>query len=395
MPKHNDIEVTPPVKPGPYGRLLKALTLPFIYLAWAALASASVWLGIVQTTPISISVMIAGIIATNAYFVGLSQHDDDAWEPNDEAMPMAQSIMALFWVAIYAYLTTGGRELVLGMYASILMFALFKIEPKPYRWLLVFAAMSYSGSIYLRTVAFKQPLDIEAELPSLLSLASLLIAASVFSIQHHRQKSYTAYRNYELQVILQRLTRIAKRDHLTKSYNRRYIMEALAREKARADRENVKFSVCILDLDHFKQLNDRYGHVAGDKVLLSFAKRIRNELRGMDSVNQSQFERSFGRFGGEEFIAVLPNTGINGGQRCAQRLCSAIAGKPFLDKYPVTVSVGVASYYQGETIPELLNRADNALYEAKDNGRNKVCCAPSPEEETPLEKTIPDKTVNT
>jgi diguanylate cyclase (GGDEF)-like protein len=172
-------------------------------------------------------------------------------------------------------------------------------------------------------------------------------------------------------------------------------MEALAREKARADRENVDFSVCILDLDHFKQLNDRYGHAVGDKVLLSFAKRIRSELRGMDSVNQSQFERSFGRFGGEEFIAVLPNTGREGGIGCAERLCKAIASEPFLDKYPVTVSVGIATYYQGETIPELLNRADAALYEAKESGRNKVCCAADPEtDDGPLGDTIPDISVN-
>jgi diguanylate cyclase len=396
MNKTKSIEVTPPVQPGPYGRLLKALTLPFIYLAWAMLAGISVWLGIITLSPVSSGILIAGIIASNAYFIGLTQHDKHPWQPNDESMPGAQTVVGLFWVAVYAYLSTGGRELILGMYSSILMFALFRVDPAPYRRLLIFAFVSYAFSIAMQLGNHTTDIvAVRAELPNVLAMLSVVTAAAVFSVQHHQQVAYTAYRNYELQVILQRLTRIAKRDHLTRSYNRRYIMEALAREKARADRENVEFSVCILDLDHFKQLNDRYGHAVGDKVLLSFAKRIRSELRGMDSVNQSQFERSFGRFGGEEFIAVLPNTGREGGLGCAERLCKAIASEPFLDKYPVTVSVGIATYYQGETIPELLNRADAALYEAKESGRNKVCCAADPEtEDGPLGDTIPDISIS-
>jgi|GEM_PF-1973986 len=395
MSNRNSIEVTPPAQPGPYGRVLKALTLPFIYLWWMVLAGISVWLNIISLSPVSTGFLIAGIIASNAYFVGLSQHDQRTWQPNDESMPGVQAVIALFWVAVYAYFSSGGSELILGMYASILMFALFSVEPSRYRKLLIFAFVSYAVSVALQLGnSATDILAVKAELPNVLTLLSIVVAAWVFSLQHHQRVAYSEYRNYELQVILQRLTRIAKRDYLTRSYNRRYIMEALAREKARADRENAEFSVCILDLDHFKQLNDRFGHAVGDKVLLSFAKRIRSELRGMDSVNQSQFERSFGRFGGEEFIAVLPNTAADGGRGCAQRLCKAIASKPFLDKYPVTVSVGIATYYQGETIPELLHRADTALYEAKESGRNRVCCAAGPETEYPLiGDTIPDLSI--
>ena len=149
-------------------------------------------------------------------------------------------------------------------------------------------------------------------------------------------------------------------------------MDSLAREKGRADRSNVPVSVCIFDLDHFKHLNDEHGHLVGDRVLKSFAKRVRGELRGMDTANPSDHRRSFGRFGGEEFIAILPSTALAGAAACAERIRAAIADRPFDDLYRVTTSVGVAEYRRGETVPELLARADDALYKAKAEGRNRV-----------------------
>jgi diguanylate cyclase (GGDEF)-like protein len=150
-------------------------------------------------------------------------------------------------------------------------------------------------------------------------------------------------------------------------------MDSLAREKGRTDRSNNPFSICIFDLDHFKLLNDDYGHLAGDRILRGFAKRVRGELRTMDAVNRSEHRRSFGRFGGEEFIAILPATNLEGGARAAERIRKSVHDRVFDDAYKVTVSVGVAEYKRGETVSQLLKRADQALYQAKDNGRDRVC----------------------
>jgi len=370
MTKLKDIEIRGPKPASRASRLLKPLTLPVLYLVWAVLCTIGESLGLLAISTVSIVILLIGCFITNAYFVGVSHGKTDEKQFGDEIMPGVQSSIALVWIALFCHISFGAREFALGMYATILVFALFRLDSRKYNRLLIFTAATYWVAVGLRGVIDINAVDWVAETPAFLSLITLLIACHIFHIQFDAQQSYFAYRNYELQVILQRLTRIAKRDHLTRSYNRRYIMEALAREKSRADRAEGTFSVCILDLDHFKKLNDRFGHGIGDKVLLGFAKRIKSALRGMDSVNQSRFERSFGRFGGEEFIAVLPDTDAEGARHCAERLCKTIAAKPFLGEYDVTVSVGVATYTNKESIPELLSRADNALYEAKDLGRN-------------------------
>jgi diguanylate cyclase (GGDEF)-like protein len=177
---------------------------------------------------------------------------------------------------------------------------------------------------------------------------------------------------------MQRVTRSAERDHLTKSFNRQYIMEALLREKARADRSGRSFSVCIFDLDRFKALNDQHGHLVGDRVLTVFATRARRALRSMDAINPTRFRRSLGRMGGEEFIAVLPGTDLEGAACCAERVREAVGLHLVDEQFRMTVSAGVAEYRHGETIPELLTRADQALYEAKRGGRNRVRLSSAP-----------------
>jgi diguanylate cyclase (GGDEF)-like protein len=149
-------------------------------------------------------------------------------------------------------------------------------------------------------------------------------------------------------------------------------MEALTHERARAERNNEPFSLCILDLDRFKTINDRYGHLAGDRVLMAFSERIRGTLRGMDLVDTLDRSRSFGRYGGEEFIVLLPGTPLAGALRCAERMRKVTEEEAFDEVFRVTVSAGVAEYRRGESIENTLRRADAALYEAKGRGRNLV-----------------------
>jgi len=163
-----------------------------------------------------------------------------------------------------------------------------------------------------------------------------------------------------------RLGQIAVRDELTGAYNRRFLMETLDRERARAQRLATEFSVCLIDIDHFKSINDSVGHAAGDSVLLQFAEYASSALRDLDI---------FGRYGGEEFLAILPATGVQGAITCAERIRASVESAGLLrlrEAGRVTVTVGVASYRKGEETAALLARADGALYEGKAAGRNRV-----------------------
>ena len=159
----------------------------------------------------------------------------------------------------------------------------------------------------------------------------------------------------------------ATRDGLTGLYNRRAVLERLDEEMARARREGAELSVLLLDVDHFKRVNDQYGHQAGDEVLRELAARLGSVLRTYDA---------FGRYGGEELIAILPGCGNAASVLVADRMRSAAASSPIETRtgaVAVTVSIGAASCRSGQTdAAAIIARADAALYRAKNGGRNRV-----------------------
>ena len=161
-------------------------------------------------------------------------------------------------------------------------------------------------------------------------------------------------------------------DCLTGLYNRRYIEPHLARIAEQAESTQREFAVMMLDIDHFKSINDRYGHAAGDKVLIEISRRLRENLRSIDLV---------ARIGGEEFMVAMPRTGTDQAEAAAERLRRMVSSKPFSmgTDHPyltVTVSVGVAigglTPLDGDQIEAMCNQADAALYVAKNAGRDKV-----------------------
>ena len=172
----------------------------------------------------------------------------------------------------------------------------------------------------------------------------------------------------------ERLHRTVKRqaitDELTQLANRRRFTETLAHEVRRAERFGDPLTLVLADLDDFKQINDRYGHQAGDEVLRRFADVLRENVRDFDLPV---------RFGGEEFAVLLPETGPDGGEQLARRLATALAGLRILDIAadgpPVTASFGVASFPEAQSAEEMLTAADRALYQAKADGKNRVVSA--------------------
>ncbi|MBT8131617.1 MAG: GGDEF domain-containing protein, partial [Gammaproteobacteria bacterium] len=208
-------------------------------------------------------------------------------------------------------------------------------------------------------------------------LAGTLLWAAAFGSYVSGLRNKLHEKNSELREALEVVNHTARHDHLTQAYNRRYVMQTLSSEKTRADRTRRPFSVVILDLDHFKIINDRYGHLAGDRVLMGFSERTKGTLRAIDFIG-SEGVRTFGRYGGEEFIVLLPETDLGGAYQCAERIRYVTEDEPFDDVLRVTVSSGVAEYRIGESVEDTLRRADAALYRAKDNGRNCVVADDTP-----------------
>jgi len=172
--------------------------------------------------------------------------------------------------------------------------------------------------------------------------------------------------NAELQEAIITIREISIRDVLTGLYNRRHLMDMLEAEKKRADRAGRLFAVAILDIDHFKRINDSYGHPNGDIVLQAVAKLIQETLRGSDFC---------ARFGGEEFVMVLQQTSEHGALACAQRVLRLIESAQFPafeNQLQVTASLGVSWYQPKEDISQTISRADAALYRAKQGGRNRI-----------------------
>jgi two-component system cell cycle response regulator len=160
-----------------------------------------------------------------------------------------------------------------------------------------------------------------------------------------------------------RLEGLLREDALTGLLNRRAILTQLGGMVSGARRHGHPLSIAVLDLDHFKRINDTYGHKTGDEVLVAAVHAMGTHLRAEDQL---------GRLGGEEFLVLLPDTKVNDAELVAEKLRSEVAGAPA--PVPVTVSVGVATW-DGETPEAFLQRADEALYAAKDAGRDRVMAA--------------------
>lgn len=156
-------------------------------------------------------------------------------------------------------------------------------------------------------------------------------------------------------------------DGLTQIHNKRYLVEALERDVMRARRHERDLCAIIFDIDHFKGINDRFGHLAGDHVLRELARVVQERTR-RDEV--------FARYGGEEFVIILPETSLDGAIKLAETLREKVESHKFVfqgESIPVTISIGTAVLAENMTGTDLITAADTKLYEAKNGGRNRVC----------------------
>ncbi len=195
--------------------------------------------------------------------------------------------------------------------------------------------------------------------------STLLSELEAVTADLQRTKRILTIKETEIKAVIAQADEVAHTDALTFLPNRRQIVADLQREAIFADRYGTPFSVSMVDIDHFKKINDTYGHIVGDDVLRTLGGELRDHIRHPDTI---------GRYGGEEFLIVLPHSPLKAATEQAQRLCNYVRSlkiKSGEHELGITISIGIAQYkIHNEDWEALLNRADAALYKAKHNGRD-------------------------
>lgn len=351
-------------------RLLRFFTAALCYVLWVGFGFGMYLAGMLHIPKVMVVPVLTGIGLTNLFFFlfirsGLNRR------LRDPSMTFSQIVLAMSWVLVLMFGATESRGAMLAVYVMCLLFGVFQLSRRDF---IVLAGFGLAGYLAIAGIDFwfrPDGFDLKSEVLRISVLSGTLLWAALFGSYVSGLRIVLRERNADLKKALDEVHHAARHDHLTQVYNRRYVMQTMTQEKQRADRTRRPFSIVILDLDHFKIINDRYGHLAGDRVLMAFSERSKGTLRGMDYMGKDSV-RTFGRYGGEEFIVLLPDTELGGAYRCAERLRYVTEDEPFDEVFRVTVSCGVAEYQLGESIEDTLRRADAALYRAKDNGRNCV-----------------------
>ena len=298
-------------------------------------------------------------------------------ESRDPSLTIPVMIMAILYMSYFLYLAPELQWLVLISYLNIMPFGIFSLAWRGLLGMTLFVVFCYASVLFVLSYQ-KAGLASEVEALSLMALlASLLIVAFVgreFSLLRHAYHR----KNVELRRALGRIEELAVTDELTGLNNRRYLLRTLEKHRAMAVRQNIPFVVAFIDIDHFKQTNDRYGHRIGDQVLGELAQLLQSSIREVDLA---------ARYGGEEFILLLSGLRLTTAERVMERIRESIEVHSFSEAgLHQTVSVGVAAYLPDEEADDVLSRADAMLYVAKHEGRNlvRVDRTEAPPTDTPM-----------
>lgn len=280
-------------------------------------------------------------------------------DQNLTAFMASSMILAMLWILYEAPVT---RIVFVPCALLLMMLSAFRLRQFV---LLMLAIGTLAG--FAATIALRYLQSDTRTLPVLEVLQWLVLALALPGFILFGKRMQHLHRAlYKASLKIEHVQEDARRDALTGSYNRRFMMSALQQQKQLADANDDYLCVAVIDLDHFKHINDEFGHLAGDEVLRTFARMAQRHLRKHDV---------FGRYGGEEFLLLMPSTMLPDARNIAERireLSEAQLGGSAKLQQKVTVSIGIAQYLRGESILELFARADAAMYRAKRGGRNQV-----------------------
>ena len=293
-------------------------------------------------------------------FVYLRWLDGDIVMASIDAALMV--VTAVFFVFVYCTRKVNTAKLAFTIFLSLAIVTIVAIRGQSHLLWLYPAIISFYYILPARSAGIICFIAIMVIAITLFPTSSTLEFLTIcFTLSLTAVFSYIIFDNYEKNN--SKLALLASIDPLTSSGNRRALDLTLENILADQKRTASNVSLLLLDLDHFKKINDDYGHTNGDIVLVELVTLIKKHSRSMDALY---------RYGGEEFILLPLNINLAEAKRVAEKLCALIAESTFVDDIAVTVSIGVAKYRADETAEAWISRADAALYLAKDSGRNCV-----------------------
>jgi diguanylate cyclase (GGDEF)-like protein len=286
----------------------------------------------------------------------------------DPSLTYVQICVASLVVMYAIFFVYEARGILFSVYILILLFGIFRLDTRQFLFMSAFILLTYGIDIFLLQVFRPQDIFLRIEIFQWFGLAIVLVSVSFIGGNISSLRRELAASRKKLRSSMITIQEMAIHDDLTGFYNRRHLMELIETENNRSVRTGSVFSLAILDLDKFKNINDTFGHQAGDDALITFSNIIHNVLRKTDFC---------GRYGGEEFLIVLTETDLREAKVFAERIRSCVEECLVLDlgddrETKVTVSIGLAEHLKSEGIDRTISRADEAMYKAKNKGRNRV-----------------------
>jgi diguanylate cyclase len=345
-------------------RASQALLVLVVYGVFAGVQHVEVLLGLIDERQSWL--LTAYNLAGGTLFYGVIRSGLNLRFRGDPSLTIPQSLWALGGISCSYAITGPARGAVLLIVVLVLMFGIFALTPRQSRVLagvgfaMLGSAMVYKG--WIDPIGY----DPRVEGIHLVFAAVIVAAVAVLAERLGRLRARLQRQKHDLSQALERIQALATRDELTGLINRRAVLDDLRAECRRRDRAAPNLCLGLIDLDHFKRINDGIGHAAGDRVLRRFADIAMGEVRMPDRM---------ARWGGEEFLLVMPGTDEAEGAACLARVQARLAAVAFDDIAPglrVSFSAGIAACAADGDFEQALERADKAMYEAKRRGRDRT-----------------------
>ncbi len=344
-------------------RVSQVLLALVVYLVFAAVQQAEVELGLIEPGASNLLTLF-NLSGSFGFYLLVRSGLSEALR--DPAMTVPQMVWGVL-STVGSYAITGpARGAVMSILVLVLVFGMFALRPVHARGLALFAfAMLSIVMVWKsRSDPTRYPPAIEAI--HFVFGVIVLLGVSALSVRMGAMRARLKAQKAELEQALAQIRLLATQDELTGLFNRRHMSTLLTQEHLRTQRSGAPLCIVLMDLDHFKRINDGHGHHAGDAVLKGFAEAGRQALRGTDVL---------ARWGGEEFLLMLPGADAGQAASVVERIRAQLAAVSFDEVAPglgVTFSAGLALFEPGQTLDQAVERADQAMYRAKTGGRNRT-----------------------